>query len=119
MPSLPPTIAEAVQGVDPDAEVVRVQNGEVIPAHRIIMLAVQQPVTLRCGERVEVLPGAPGETADGCATPPVRPRTTPYTSLSVPTGTFARLRALRLELGVSWGEMLDRLLDAQGVRREP
>lgn len=111
LPDRVPTVAEATADVDPSAEVVRVSNGTVGPAQRVILVATAQPVTLRCAEAVEVLPGESAPIVGDRTVARVPARTRSTRGFNVPGRVYARLAAVRREMGVSWGELFDRLLD--------
>lgn len=101
LPPLPPTVAEALAVLAPDAEVVQVGADAV--AHRCIVLATSQPVTLHVNGAVsaEAQNGAPADGKAGATTVTRRHRA----SYARPCASKAQ-DARRLALGVSWATVI-------------
>lgn len=102
---LPPTVAEAMAVADPDATVYQI--GHDTP-RRVVLIGVNGPVTVRCDSTSVV-----AAHADRLTSVPRNRAYKGYKALSAPAGIVDRLNALRLSSGLSWGELLSRLLDAE------
>ena len=104
--ALPPTVVEAMDGVDPDAVVVRVGADLV---RRVVLVGTEGTVSLLCNGTVSAEwgegRGARGEeeTPDRRVTGVTRDRK----GVFVPAQVFERVNALRRYLGASWVEVLE------------
>lgn len=103
-----PAPVEDVLDIDPDAEVVRISDNGPAPATRVLLLNTRRPLTIHAGETVSVA----GQGAGGRTSAVYTPRTRPVRAVSVPARVHTRMAAVRAELGVSWGALMERLLDA-------
>ena len=105
MAVLPPTVVEAVQGVDPDAEVVQVGDDLV---RRVVLVGTGERVTLVCNGSVTAETGSRGE-GEMAATPGSRVTgvTRDRKGVFVPAPVFERVNALRRASGLSWVEVLE------------
>ncbi len=104
MPVLPPTVVEAVQGVDPDAEVVQVGDDLV---RRVVLVGTGERVTLVCNGTVEVARGEGRGAEDAAPGSRVTAVTRDRKGVFVPAPVFERVNALRRASGLSWVEVLE------------
>lgn len=105
MTLLPPTIAEATASVDADATVVQV-GGDTV--RRVVMLGMDEPVTVHWNGTVSAWVGTAGNTESGNASDSrVTGVTRDRKAVFVPARLFDRVNALRKESGLSWGEVLE------------
>ncbi len=105
LPVLPPTVADTLQTVDPDAAVYQV--GSACP-DRLIMVGVDVPaVTLHLNGSLTTV--SDGEPAPGCIVSPATPRRSrpPTRAVRFSPATFDRLATLRRDAGLSWDEFGD------------
>ena len=102
LPALPPTIAEAISVASPDAEVLRI--GDETP-DRLIMVGLpsETAVTIHANGSVTAVAEAHPK---GCVTEVTSPK---MGRIKVKREMFDRLNARRVELGLSWEEMIGRL----------
>lgn len=103
--ALPLTVADAVAGVDPDAEVVQVGEDVV---RRVVLVGTGEVVTLVCNGSVAVERGSRGE-GETAAAPGSRVTgvTRDRKGVFVPAPVFERVNALRRASGLSWVEVLE------------
>lgn len=109
LPALPPSVAEAVAGVDEDATVVRVGDDDLV--RRVVLVASGAPVTVRWNGAAAAWVGeetSPGKTKTAAellqlVTPVTRARK----GVFVPTGVFDRVNAVRQRRGLSWAQVLE------------
>lgn len=104
LPALPLTVAEAMTGVDPNAEVVQV--GTETPAQRVILLATAQPLTLSVNGSV-LLVEDDGTAAGKGEAAPVTAVTRKRSTVSLSQSAFERINAKRQEKSLSWEQLLD------------
>lgn len=116
LPVLPPTVGEAVAGVDEDALVVRV--GEGTP-DRVVMVAGHEPVLVAVNGTVSAWRGdswrqgdeeTDGSVRAGGVTAVTRSRRGVFVAVSV----FDRVNALRRSQGLSWAQVLEAAESALG-----
>lgn len=111
LPLLPPTVAEALAAVHPDAAVYHV--GRAVPT-RVILVGADAPaqLALRVNGSVEaVLPAAtaPQNALPGRCNARYTPRAA-QKALRVAPATFDRLSAARKASGLTWDAFLSQLL---------
>lgn len=118
---LPPTVAEATAGVDPDAAVYQVGD---LPADRLILIGAAvsaadgAPLTLRINGDVHALDAEPGARTEPSPTVPVTPvtrppRPAPRGTIHLPLSAWQRLSAARQAAGVTWEQFLAPLTEVQ------
>jgi hypothetical protein len=100
MAPLPPTVGEAVAGVDPNAEVVQV--GEEMVS-RLILVATEQPFKLNVNGRVFMVEHEDKAARDGAVTEVTRKRA----GISLSPSAFERFNSRRQANGLSWEQLLD------------
>lgn len=104
LPVLPPTVAEALQQVDPNAAVYHV--GADRP-DRLVMVGADVPaVTLRLNGSLTVGDGEPVSASLVSPDTPRRSRP-PTKAVRFSPATFDRLATLRRDAGLSWDEFGD------------
>lgn len=104
LPSLPPTVAEVLAVLAPDAEVVQV--GAETVARRCIVLATSQPVQLTVNGSVSAQAGATAYSTQQAQKAPVTGVTRAHrASYARPCATPAQ-DARRAALGVSWATVI-------------
>lgn len=109
MPAMNLTIAEAVAGVDENAEVVQV-GGET--PNRVVLVGTHEAITLHLNGTIEAVTGRNG--AEQSLTPHAAGKAvvTKVTnraerrSVSLPVTAFERTNEVRLAAGLSWEEFL-------------
>lgn len=106
LPALPPSVAEAVAGVDEDATVVRVGDDDLV--RRVVLLAGSEPMTVSWNGTVSAWAGT--VTTQDLPAPVMRHVTTVTRArkgVFVPTGVFDRVNAVRQRRGLSWAQVLE------------
>jgi hypothetical protein len=120
LPVLPPTVGEAVAGVDADATVVQVGDDDLV--RRVVLVGGDAPVTVHWNGDVRAWVSAgcsPGKTRTvaeflGLVTPVTRSRRGVFVAVSV----FDRVNALRRSQGLSWAQVFAAAESALGGHGE-
>lgn len=99
---LPPTIAEAVASVDPNAVVYRI--GEQRP-NRVVLVGHDEPITMYLNGTLTVVDVVADERVTAVT------RRTRRVSVKIDTTLHERLNRTRQAAGLSWAEFLNRLLE--------
>lgn len=114
LPSLPHTLDEAIaRHVDPNARVYKVGGDEM--AGRVILLAVEEALTLHANGSVSVETGQALQQAQAMEAPPaprVQRCTPARAGVSMARPLFERANTLRLAHGLSWEALLELALGA-------
>jgi hypothetical protein len=114
LPALPPTVDEAMAGVDPDATVYRVDDRQQTAddrrqADRVVLVAVRGPVSLNLNGDLEVVECAPdGQERDYVVTGVTRRRQ--RKGVSIRPTTWESLNDARKQAGKTWDEFLTDLI---------
>ena len=101
---LPPTVADAIAGIHPDAAVWRV--GAPGPACVVVLITDPDPVDLHVNHTVAILADPdPAPQSDVTPVTPPRDRHT----VSLPSSIYLPLDAARKQAGLTWPAYLARL----------
>ena len=111
LPPLPPSVADALASVDPDATIWHVRVSEDVD--RVVMLSGTEAVTLRLNGSLQILDDEPAVSSHVTAVTPARDRHN-YAGLTVRRETKKRLDAVRRRAGLTWDELLAKLIDMEG-----
>jgi hypothetical protein len=114
---LPPTVADAIAGIHPDAAVWRV--GAPGPACVVLLITDPDPVDLHVNHTVSLLspstPSTPSTASTAAPDPAPQSDVTPVTpprdrhTVSLPSSIYLPLDAARKQAGLTWPAYLARL----------
>lgn len=114
LPALPPSVAEAMAGVDPDATVYRIDGEtEGAAANRVVLVAVPGSVVMSLNGELRIGDQRPEDSVTAVT------RRRARKTVSIGPNTWARLNEARRRAGKTWDTFLDELIEDQENRCRP